>query len=142
MARMTIEIPFELDKQIRRLLREGWYESEEQLVGEALQQFLAGKSYLGDSPAVLHRFAADALNESKPVTALKFVDRAISIVENQKTADLAFYQVLIELRVQILLVLDRPDEAEAALEDARERLPNNPAITRWLETLRRRREAS
>ncbi|MBW3671835.1 MAG: hypothetical protein KY432_09215 [Acidobacteria bacterium] len=133
MVRITVEIPEELERQIRRLLKEGWYESDEQIVVESLQHFIGGKSYLGDSPSMLHRFAADALNESKPATALKFVDRAMSIVESQKTADLSFYQVLVELRVQILLVSDRLEEAEETLEKARDRLPNNPAIARWLE---------
>lgn len=138
MIRLTVDVPDELERQIRRLLKEGWYESDEEIIVEALQQFLGGKSYLGDSPSMLHRFAADALNESKPTTALKFVDRAMAITENQKTADLSFYQVLVELRVQILLVLDRLDEAEETLEKARERLPNNPAIVRWLEKVRKR----
>lgn len=138
MVRITVDIPADLEVQIRRLLKEGWYESDEEIVVESLQQFIGGKSYLGDSPGMLHRFAADALNESKPVTALKFVDRAISIIEAQKSTDLSFYQVLIELRVQILLVLDRVEEAEETLEKARERLPNNPAIVRWLDKIRRK----
>lgn len=138
MVRIVVDVPEELDRQIRRLLKEGWYESDGQIVVESLQQFVGGKTYLGDSPSMLHRFAADALNESKPVTALKFVDRAMSIIESQKTADLSFYQVLVELRVQILLVLDRIDEAESTLEKARERLPNNPAIVRWLDKVKKK----
>lgn len=138
MVRIAIDIPDGLEREIRRLLKEGWYESDEEIIIESLQQFIGGKSYLGDSPSMLHRFAADALNESKPETALKFVSRAMAIVESHKTADLSFYQVLVELRVQILLVLDRLDEAEEVLENARERLPNNPAIVRWLEKVRKR----
>lgn len=138
MVRITIDIPDGLEREIRRLLKEGWYESDEEIIIESLQQFIGGKSYLGDSPSMLHRFAADALNESKPETALKFVSRAMAITEGHKTADLSFYQVMVELRVQILLVLDRLDEAEEVLENARERLPNNPAIVRWLEKVRRR----
>ena len=141
MARITVEIPPELEVQIRRLLREGWYESDEEIIVEALQQFIGGKSYLGDSPTMLHRFAADALNESKPGTALKFVDRALSIVAHQKSTDLSFYQVLVELRVQILLVLDRVEEAEETLEKARDRLPNNPGIVRWLDRVRKKTAA-
>lgn len=141
MARITFEVPSELELQIRRLLKEGWYESDEEIIVEALQQFIGGKSYLGDSPTMLHRFAADALNESKPATALKFVDRAISIVEHQKSTDLSFYQVLVELRVQILLVLDRTEEAEETLEKARDKLPNNPAIVRWLDRVKRKTAA-
>lgn len=141
MVRITVDVPDELERQIRRLLKEGWYESDEEIVVEALEQFIGGKSYLGDSPSMLHRFAADALNESKPATALKFVDRAISIIEHQKTTDLSFLQTLIELRVQILLVLDRLDEAEETLEKASERLPNNPAIARWLDKVKRKTAA-
>lgn len=141
MVRIAVDIPIEIETQIRRLLREGWYESDEEIVIESLRQFILGKSYLGDSPTMLHRFAADALNESKPATALKFVDRAIAIMENQKSADLSFYQMLIELRVQILLVLDRLEEAEETLQKAQERLPNNPAIVRWLDKVRRRSAA-
>lgn len=137
MVRITIDIPDDLERHIRRLLKEGWYESDEQIIIESLQQFIGGKSYLGDSPSMLHRFAADALNESKPETALKFVGRAMAIIENQKAADLAFYQVLVELRVQILLVLGRLEEAEETLEKATERLPNNPAIVRWLDKVKR-----
>jgi tetratricopeptide (TPR) repeat protein len=88
---------------------------------------------------MLHRFAADALNESKPELALKFLDRAISLNAADKLHDLNFYQTLIELRVQVLLVLAREDEAVTTLEEARELLPNNPAIARWLERLNRRR---
>ncbi len=141
MVRITTDIPEELEREIRRLLREGWYESDEEIIIESLQQFVGGKSYLGDSPTMLHRFAADALNESKPETALKFVCRAMAIIGSQRTADLAFYQVLVELRVQILLVLDRLDEAEEVLETARERLPNNPAIVRWLEKVKKKSAA-
>ena len=85
---------------------------------------------------MLHRFAADALNESKPDTALKFVDRALALLGTQKVADLQLYQQLVELRVQILLIVGRQSEALSALEEAQERLPNNPSIRRWMERLR------
>ena len=84
---------------------------------------------------MLHRFAADALNDSKPDTSLKFVDRALSLLTAQQMTDFALYQALIELRVQVLLVLDRTRDAVATLEEAKEQLPNNPTIARWLEKL-------
>ena len=88
---------------------------------------------------MLHRFAADALNDSKPETALKFVDRSLSLMSNQKVTDFALYQNLIELRVQILLVLGRDAEALGSLEEAKELLPNNPTIARWIEKLKKQR---
>jgi len=109
------------------------------VVREALQQFVDAKSFLGDSPRMLHRFAADALNDSKPEVALKFVHRALSLMANQRVTDFTLYQSLVELRVQILLILGREPEAMAALEEAREMLPNNPAIAKWIERLNRGR---
>jgi len=88
---------------------------------------------------MLHRFAADALNDSKPETALKFTDRALSLMSTQKITDFALYQNLIELRVQILMVLGRDDEALSSLEEAKELLPNNPTISRWIDKLRKQR---
>ena len=132
MGTITIEVPYELERQLRRVVREGWYKSEESLIIEALDQFVGAKTYLGDSPTMLHHFAADALNESKPEIALKFADRALTLAEADKTGDMKLYQSFVELKVQILLVLEREDEAMAVLEAARERLPNNPAITRWI----------
>jgi hypothetical protein len=88
---------------------------------------------------MLHRFAADALNDSKPEVALKFVNRALSLMVHQSVTDFTLYQSLVELRVQVLMVLDREADAMAALEEAREMLPNNPAIAKWIERLNRGR---
>src|SRR3989454_1693085 len=137
MSKVTAEIPNELTKQIDRIIRDGWFPDEETVVREALLQFVDAKSFLGDSPRMLHRFAADALNDSKPETALKFVDRALSLMSNQKVTDFTLYQLLVELRVQILLVLDRQADAVATLEEAKEALPNNPSIAKWLEKLKK-----
>jgi hypothetical protein len=71
--------------------------------------------------------------------ALKFVHRALSLMANQRVTDFTLYQNLVELRVQILLVLDRQSEALAALEEAREMLPNNPTVAKWIERLTRGR---
>ena len=139
MAKVTVEIPNELGRQIERIVRDGWFPDQESIIRESLQQFVEAKSFLGDSPRMLHRFAADSLNESKPEVALKFLDRALSLNAADKLHDLTFYQTLIELRVQVLLVLGREDEAVTTLEQARELLPNNPTIARWLERLNRKR---
>src|SRR5207244_13379154 len=139
MAKDTAEIPTELSKQIDRIIRDGWFPDEETVVREALLQFVDAKSFLGDSPRMLHRFAADALNDSKPETALKFVDRALSLMSNQKVTDFSLYQNLIELRVQILLVLGREEEALSSLEEAKELLPNSPTIARWIDRLNKQR---
>jgi Arc/MetJ-type ribon-helix-helix transcriptional regulator len=138
MPKLTIEISPELARQIDRVLRDGWFASEETLVREAIQQFVESRSFLGDSPRMIHRFAADALNESKPETALKFADRAMSLLVVQKLPDLKLYQQLVELRVQVLLVLGRDSDALAQVEEAKERLPNNPAIDKWLQKLKKR----
>ena len=135
MTTLSVDIPADLSKQLDRLVRDGWFDDGPSIVREALQQFVEAKSYLGDSPRMLHRFAADALNESKPETALKFVDRALTLQAGQKMIDLALYQQLVEMRVQILLVLDRLDDARRQLEEAKERLPNNPSIAKWLQKL-------
>jgi hypothetical protein len=87
MKRLTIEISSELARQMERIVREGWSPSEQELAQEALLQFVEGKTFLGDSPRMLHRFAADALNESKPETALRFVDRALSARRRASGAD-------------------------------------------------------
>src|SRR5437667_12690420 len=134
---VTTEISPDLSKQIDRIVRDGWFPDQETVVREALLQFVDAKSFLGDSPRMLHRFAADALNDSKPETALKFVDRALSLMSNQNVTDFSLYQNLVELRVQILLVLGRNVEALASLEEAREQLPNNPNIAKWIERLRK-----
>lgn len=137
MVKVAAEIPGELARQIDRIIRDGWFPDQEAVVREALNQFVDAKSFLGDSPRMLHRFAADALNDSKPETALKFVNRALSLMTGQDATDFTLYQSLVELRVQVLLVLDRAPEAITTLEEARERLPNNPAISKWLEKLKR-----
>ena len=136
--KVSAEIPPELNRQIERIVRDGWFPDQETVVREALLQFVDAKSFLGDSPRMLHRFAADALNDSKPETALKFVDRALLLMSNQKVTDFTLFQNLVELRVQILLVLAREEEALSTLEEAREVLPNNPSIARWIERLRKK----
>ncbi|HEX8171920.1 MAG TPA: hypothetical protein VF824_15395 [Thermoanaerobaculia bacterium] len=138
MPKLTADIPNELSRQIDRIVRDGWYPDQESVLREALQQFVDGKSFLGDSPRMLHRFAADALNDSKPEVALKFATRALSLLSHQDVTDFALYQALVELRVQILLVLDREADALASLEEAREKLPNNPTVARWIERLKKK----
>jgi len=137
--KVAAEIPPDLSRQIERIIRDGWFPDQETVVREALLQFVDAKSFLGDSPRMLHRFAADALNDSKPETALKFVDRALSLMVNQKLTDFNLFQNLIELRVQILLVLGREADALAALEEAQQTLPNNPSIAKWIERLQKQR---
>ena len=131
MVKISTDIQPELARQIERIVRDGWFPSDHAVFHEALHHFVEAKSFLGDSPRMLQRFAADALNESKPETALKFVDRALTLLSVQEVPDLNLYQMLIELRVQILLVMDRAIEALATLDEAREKLPNNPAIAKW-----------
>jgi hypothetical protein len=110
-------------------------------VAAALRQFLDGQTYLGDSPRMLLRFAADALNESKPDTALKFAERGLALLSTmQEFPDLSLYQALVELRVQSLVVLQLEAEAIQALEEAKERLPNNPGIAAWFDRLQARHD--
>lgn len=135
MTKVSADISAELNRAIERIIRDGWFPDQETVVREALTEFVDAKSFLGDSPRMLHRFAADALNDSKPETALKFVDRALLLMSNQKITDFTLFQSLIELRVQILLVLGREDEALRSLEEAKEILPNNPSIARWMSRL-------
>jgi Arc/MetJ-type ribon-helix-helix transcriptional regulator len=138
MPKVTAEIPPELSRQIDRMIRDGWFPDQEAIIREALSHFVDAKSFLGDSPRMLHRFAADALNDSKPEVALKFVNRGLSLLPKQDTTDFHLYQNLVELRVQILLVLDRTSDALAALEEARETLPNNPTIAKWIARLQKK----
>ena len=137
MIKVTAEITPDQQRQIDRIIRDGWFPDQETVVREAIAQFVDAKSFLGDSPRMLHRFAADALNDSKPDTALKFVDRALLLMSTQKVTDFALYQSLVELRVQILLVLGREGDAMGALEEAKELLPNNPTIARWMDKLKK-----
>lgn len=139
MAKVTADIPNELARQIDRIIRDGWFPDQESIVREALHQFVDAKSFLGDSPRMLHRFAADALNDSKPEVALKFATRGLALLSDQTVTDFALYQALAELRVQILMVLGREDDALASLEEAHEKLPNNPTITKWIEKLKKNR---
>ena len=141
MARLSVELGPETQRELDRLVREGWYSDPQSIVSAALAQFLDGRTYIGDSPRSLLRFAADALNESKPETALKFVERGLMLLSTmQEFPDLSLYQALVELRVQALVVLRREEEALEALEDARTRLPNNPGISAWYERLQARRD--
>lgn len=135
--KVSAEIPNELARQMDRVIRDGWYADEEAVVREALLQFLDAKSFLGDSPRMLHRFAADALNDSKPDVALKFVDRGLSLIGAQQLPDFTLYQSLVELRVQILLIFGRESDALTTLEEAREKMPNNPTIAKWIEKVRK-----
>ena len=135
--KVSAEIPNEVARQIDRIIRDGWFADEEAVVREALLQFVDAKSFLGDSPRMLHRFAADALNDSKPDVALKFVDRSLALLSAQQMIDFTLYQSLVELRVQILLVLGRDSDALTTLEEAREKMPNNPTIAKWIEKVRK-----
>lgn len=137
--KISAEIPNELSRQIDRIIRDGWFPDHDTVVREALSHFVDAKSFLGDSPRMLHRFAADALNDSKPEVALKFADRAQSLLATHAVTDYGLYQAIVELRVQILLVLGRDDDALTGLEEAREKLPNNPTIAKWIEKLRKTR---
>ncbi|MCM2314193.1 MAG: hypothetical protein NDJ92_03455 [Thermoanaerobaculia bacterium] len=137
MAKLTIEIDPSLQKQIDRIVRDGWYADASALAVEAVRQYAEAKSHLGDSPPLLHRFAADALNASKPETALKFVSRGITLLASQEIADLVLFQKMVELKVQILLVLDRAEDAIITLEAAKDKLPNNPTIDGWLRKLKK-----
>ncbi len=139
MSKVSADISPDLSRQIERIVRDGWFPDQETVVREALMQFVDAKSFLGDSPRMLHRFAADALNDSKPETALKFVDRALSLMSTQKVTDFSLYQNLIELRVQILMVIGRDEEALSSLEEAKEILPNSPTIARWIDKLKKQR---
>jgi Arc/MetJ-type ribon-helix-helix transcriptional regulator len=135
--KVSADIPSELSRQIERIIRDGWFSDQEAVVREALMQFVDAKSFLGDSPRMLHRFAADALNDSKPETALKFVERALGLLATQQVTDFTLYQQLVELRVQILVVLGREHDALMSLEEAKEQPPNSPTITRWIDKLQK-----
>jgi Arc/MetJ-type ribon-helix-helix transcriptional regulator len=139
MPKVAADIPNELSRAIDRIIRDGWFPDQEAVVREALSQFVDAKTFLGDSPRMLHRFAADALNDSKPEVALKFVERALSLMAGRDMTDFTLYQALVELRVQILLIVGREADALVSLEEAREMLPNNPSIAKWIEKLSRNR---
>lgn len=136
MPRIETEITPELAREVDRIVRDGWYPDASEILRIALAQFVEGRTFLGDSPRMLVRFAADALNESRPEVALRFAERGISRLEEFETFDRGLYQQLIELRVQVLLVLGREPDAIAALEEAKEMLPNNPGVLRWIERLK------
>jgi Arc/MetJ-type ribon-helix-helix transcriptional regulator len=139
MPKLTAEIPSDLSRQIDRIIRDGWFPDQETVVREALHHFVDARSFLGDSPRMLHRFAADAINNEKPEVALKFADRAVSLLTQSSITDFTLYQALVELRVQVLLVLGRDADALLSVEEAREKLPNNPTIARWIEKLQKNR---
>lgn len=139
MPKLTIEIDASLKKAIDRIVRDGWFVDDEAVVLEALHQFVEARTYLGDSPPLLHRFAADALNASKPEVALKFVSRGLALLSTREIADLHLYQQLVELKVQTLMILDRADEAVVALDEAKERLPNSPVIEGWARRLEKQK---
>ena len=61
LAKLTAEVPGEIAREIDRIVRDGWFPDQETVVREALSQFVDGKSFLGDSPRLLHRFGADAI---------------------------------------------------------------------------------
>lgn len=140
MVKISTDVSPELARQMDRIIKEGWFPSQEALLKEALLRFVEGKTFLGDSPQMLHRFAADAINESKPDTALKFVNRGLSLLSSQKVPDLTLYQSMVELRVQTLLIMGRNADAMLALEEAKEKLPNSPNITKWMLKVRRATE--
>jgi hypothetical protein len=142
MVKFATDVPADLARQVDRIIRDGWFPDHETVLREALMYFVDAKSFLGDSPRMLHRFAADALNDSKPETALKFVRRAMSLLSTQELTDFALYQALVELEVQILLVLGRDADALMSLEVARVHLPNNPTIAKWIERLNRTKVSS
>ena len=137
MAKVTAEIPSDLSRQIDRIIRDGWYPDHESVIREALHYFVDARSFLGDSPRMLHRFAADALNNEKPEVALKFVDRGMSLLDRHEISDFTLYQSLIELRMQILMILGREDDALITAEQAKEKLPNNPTVAKWIERLKK-----
>lgn len=139
MPKITVEISSELAREIDRTIRDGWFPDHDSVVKQALHEFVDAKSFLGDSPRMLHRFAADALNDSKPEVALKFTSRALSLLDAQEATDYGLYQSLVELKVQILVVLGREEEAIFTLEEAQGTLSNNPTISRWMEKLRKHR---
>jgi len=136
--RIETEIRADLAQQIERLINEGWFSDAQSVVELALERFVEGRSFLGDSPRTLLEFASDALNESKPDVAIKFADRALSLMSGQENADLSLFQSLIELRVQALVVVGKISEAVDCLEEAKEVLPNNPGIASWIERLQTR----
>src|SRR5438270_11212819 len=139
MPKVAAEIPSDLSRQIDRIIRDGWFPDQETVVREALSQFVDAKTFLGDSPRMLHRFAADALNDSKPDVALKFINRALSLVAGETLTDSTLYQALAALRVQVLLVLDREAASLASMEETRKKLPNNPSAARRIDGLHRHR---
>lgn len=135
MARFEVDVPPQIAREIERIVRDGWYPDAAAVIQAALAGFVDGRTFLGDSPRMLLRFGADALNESRPDVALRFVDRGISRLTETETFDRGLYQQLIELRIQLLLIVGRERDALQTIDEARELLPNNPGIKRWAERL-------
>ena len=109
--KVNAEIPPDVQRQIDRIIRDGWFPDQETLVREAVVQFVDAKTFLGDSPRMLHRFAADALNDSKPEVALKFVNRALSLSRRVPPDRVVILEGAVSTRPDV-------ERAEAARADA------------------------
>lgn len=131
MPKIEAEIPASLARELDRIVRDGWYGDQEDIVRVALETFVEGRTFLGDSPRMLLRFAADALNESQPQVALRFAERGLARLTETDRYDRALYQQFVELQIQLLLIVGRQPDAVLMVEEARSRLPNNPGIQRW-----------
>lgn len=135
MPSIEVALSDSLADEIERIVREGWYPSPEAVVEAALADFVERRTFLGDTPRLLLRFAADALEQSRPEVALRFIDRGLARLTEAELFDRALYQQMTELRVQLLLILGREPDALLTLEQAREKLPNSPGLMRWIERL-------